>query len=226
MAKHGKKYNESKKLIDSNKAYPIVEAAELIKKITYAKFGGSIEIAVRTNANPKFNDQMIRATTILPHGTGKSKKIAVFVSEDKVAEAKKAGADIAGNEVLLTDIKANKFDFDILITTPDHIRDLASVAKQLGPKGLMPSPKAGTVVQNITQAIEEFKKGKIEFKLDKTGNINVGIGKTSFTVEQIQENINAFLKALEENKPIGVKGKLIKKIVISSTMSPGIQIQY
>lgn len=226
MAKHWKKYNESKKLIDSNKAYPIVEAAELIKKITYAKFGGSIEIAVRTNANPKFNDQMIRATTILPHWTGKSKKIAVFVSEDKVAEAKKAWADIAWNEVLLTDIKANKFDFDILITTPDHIRDLASVAKQLWPKWLMPSPKAWTVVQNITQAIEEFKKWKIEFKLDKTWNINVGIGKTSFTVEQIQENINAFLKALEENKPIWVKWKLIKKIVISSTMSPWIQIQY
>jgi large subunit ribosomal protein L1 len=131
MPIHGKKYDEAKKNIDSNKAYTIAEAVSLIKKANYTKFDGSVDIAVKTNADPKYNDQMIRATTILPHGTGKSKKIAVFVSEDKAAEAKDAGADIVGTEALLNDIKAGKFNFDVLITTPDHIRDLASVAKQL-----------------------------------------------------------------------------------------------
>ena len=223
MATHGKKYRESAKLIDSSKMYPLSEAVALLKKSGYAKFDGSIEIAVKTSADAKYNDQMMRGTTILPHGTGKSKKIAVFTSDE--AEAKKAWADIAGTENLLNDIKAGKFNFDILLTTPEHIRDLAPVAKQLGPKGLMPSPKAGTVVANIPQAVEEFKKGKMEFKLDKTGNINAAIGKLSFTETQIEENIKAFLKALEDNKPAGVKGKLIKKIFIASTMWPGIQIE-
>ncbi|HCB52004.1 TPA: 50S ribosomal protein L1 [Patescibacteria group bacterium] len=224
MANHGKKYVESKKQVDSSKLYTIAEAIELLKKTMYTKFVPTVEIAINTFANPKYNDQMIRSTTILPHGTGKTKKIAVFVSEDKAAEAKKAGADIAGTEGLLNDIKAGKFEFDILITTPDHIRDLATVAKQLGPKGLMPSPKAGTVVQNIAQAVEEIKKGKIEFKLDKTGNIHAPVGKGSFDAKQLEENIASFIKAVEESKPTGVKGKLIKKIVISASMGPGIQI--
>ena len=223
MATHGKKYRESAKSVDSTKVYPIVEAVALLKKAGYAKFDGSVEIAVKTNADAKYNDQMMRGTTILPHGTGKTIRIAVFSAEE--AEAKKAGADIVGIETLLTDIKAGKFDFDVLLTTPEHIRDLAPVAKQLGPKGLMPSPKAGTVITNIPQAIEEFKKGKIEFKLDKTGNINAGIGKISFTETQIEENIKSFIKALEENKPTGVKGKLIKRIYIAPTMGPGIQIE-
>lgn len=224
MANHGKKYRESSKLVDSTKAYPLNEAIDLLKKSGYSKFEGSVEIAVKTFADAKYNDQMMRGTTILPHGTGKTKRIAVFSADE--AEAKKAWADIVGTETLLADIKAGKFDFDILLTTPEHIRDLAPVAKQLGPKGLMPSPKAGTVITNIPQAVEEFKKGKIEFKLDKTGNINASVGKVSFTEAQIEENIKAFLKALEENKPTGVKGKLIKRIYIAPTMGPGIQIQY
>lgn len=223
MATHGKKYRESAKAVDSTKKYPLSEAIALLKKAGYSKFDGSVEIAVKTNADAKYNDQMIRATTILPHGTGKSKRIAVFTADEKTA--KDAGADVAGIENLLTDIKAGKFDFDVLLTTPEQIRDLASVAKQLGPKGLMPSPKAGTVVTNIVQAIEEFKKGKMEFKLDKTGNINAAVGKMSFTEAQIEENIKAFIQALEDNKPTGVKGKLIKKIYIAPTMGPGIQIE-
>jgi len=223
MKKHGKKYLESAKAVDSTKMYPLAQAVALLKKSGYTKFDGSVEIAIKTTADPKYSDQMMRATTILPHGTGKSKRIAVFTADE--AEAKKAWADIAGTENLLADIKAGKFDFDVLLTTPEHIRDLAPVAKQLGPKGLMPSPKAGTVVANIVQAIEEFKKGKMEFKIDKTGNINVAVGKLSFTETQIEENIKAFLKALEDNKPTGVKGKLIKKIFIAPTMGPGIQIE-
>ncbi|MDD2537316.1 MAG: 50S ribosomal protein L1 [Candidatus Absconditabacteria bacterium] len=224
MAKHGKKYNEAKKSLETLKLYSLEEAVGLAKKTNYVKFDATLNIAIKTNANPKYNDQMIRATTILPHGTGKTKKVAVFVSEDKVAEAKSAGADIAGFETLLNDIKAGKMDFDVLITTPDHIRDLAPVAKQLGPKGLMPSPKAGTVAADITQAVEEVKKGKIEFRLDKTGNIHAGVGKLSFDEKKLVENVEALLKAIEDNKPSGVKGKLIKKIVLSSTMSPAINV--
>ncbi len=223
MTTHGKKYRESAKTVDSTKAYPINEAVALLKKSGYTKFDGSVEIAVKTYADAKYNDQMMRGTTILPHGTGKTKRIAVFTSDE--AEAKKAWADIAGTDTLLADIKAGKLDFDVLLTTPENIRELASVAKQLWPKGLMPSPKSGTVIANIAQAIEEFKKGKIEFKLDKTGNINAAIGKLSFSETQIEENIKAFLKALEENKPTGVKGKLIKKVFIAPTMGPGIQIE-
>lgn len=218
MAQHGKKYVESKKLIDSSKLYSVAEAVELVKKTTFTKFVPTVEIAIKTFANPKYNDQMIRSTTILPHGTGKSKKIAVFSAEDV------AGADIVGTDTLLADIKAGKFEFDILITTPEHIRDLAPVAKQLGPKGLMPSPKAGTVVMNLAQAVEEIKKGKIEFKLDKTGNIHAPVGKASFDDKQLEDNINSFIKAVEDSKPTGVKGKLIKKVVLTTSMGPSVQI--
>jgi large subunit ribosomal protein L1 len=226
MKEHGKKYNEAKKTFEALKLYPLTEAVNLLKKANYAKFDATVNVAIKTNANPKYNDQMLRATTILPHGTGKTKKVAVFVSEDKVADAKKAGADIAGFESVLDAIKAGKMDFDVLITTPDHIRDLAPVAKQLGPKGLMPSPKAGTVAVDITQAIEEVKKGKIEFRLDKTGNIHAGVGKISFDEKKLIENIDTLMKAIEDNKPTGVKGKLVKKLVISTTMSPGISVEY
>ncbi len=223
---HWKKYKEATKLVEATKSYTVSEAVELLKKTSYTKFDSTMEIAIKTYANPKYNDQMIRATTMLPNWTWKTSRIAVFVSEDKAAECKKAGADIAWTEAILKDIKEWKFDFDVLITTPDHIRDLAVVAKQLGPKWLMPSPKSWTVVQNLIQAIEEFKKWKIEFKLDKTGNIHAGIWKMSFESKKLEENIEWFLKAVEDNKPTWVKNKLIKKIVISSSMSPWIQIAY
>ncbi len=225
MTKVWKKYKESKKLLKKNKAYSIAEAAELVKKVSYAKFDSTVELAIKTNANPKYNDQLIRATTVLPHGTGKSKKIAVFASEDKHAEIKAAWADIVGYKDLLEKIKAWNIDFDVLITSAEYIRELASVAKSLGPKGLMPSPKAGTVTANINQTVEEFKKGKMEFKLDKTWNIHIPIGKTSFDAKQLEENITEFLKVLDNHRPSGVKWKLIRKITISPTMGPGIQIE-
>ena len=224
--KHGKKYVEVKKLVEKTKLYPLAEAIELLRKVNYAKFDAGIELAVKTNANPKYNDQMLRATTILPHGTGKTKKVAVFITEDRADEARKAGADIAGYENLLADIKAGKADFDVLITTPELIRELAPVAKQLGPKGLMPSPKAGTVTLNVAQAVEETKKGKIEFRLDKTGNVHALVGKLSFDNTKLIENIESLMKAIEENKPTGVKGKLVKKVVVATTMSPGVQVEY
>lgn len=225
MAKHGKKYVEAAKLVDSTKIYSLAEAVELLKKTAYSKFKGGVDVAINTFANPKFNDQMIRATTILPHGTGKTVKVAVYVSDEFIEEARKAGADVVGSDSLINDIKAGKMDFDVLITTPENIKNLAPIAKQLGPKGLMPSPKSWTVTMNIAQTVSEFKKGKIEFKLDKTGNVHACVGKISFDNKQIEENVAAFVKALNDAKPVGVKGKLIKKIVLSATMGPGIQIQ-
>jgi len=226
MAKRGKKYKAARELINPEQKYSVEEAVALAKKGSYSKFMGMMNIAVKTFADPKYNDQQLRAVTSLPHGVGKTVKIAVFVSDDKVASAQAAGADIAGNASLLSDIEKGKIDFDILITTPDMIKDLAKVAKALGPKGLMPSPKAGTVTQDLEATIAEVKKGRIEFRMDKTGNVNSPVGKLSFSDEQLVDNVKAFLAALEENKPAGVKGKLIKKVVLSPTMGPGAQVEY
>ena len=222
MAKHGKKFREAAKLVDSSKKYTLDEAMEILPQTVFTKFTPSVELCVKTNANPKYNDQMIRSTTVLPHGTGKTVKIAVFTTEDKASDAKKAGADIVGHEDLLAKIQKGEMDFDVLITTPDMIRDLAKVAKVLGPRGLMPSPKAGTVTPNLAQAVEEVKKGKIEFRLDKTGNIHAVVGKSSFSKEQLKENIESLLNAIHANRPTGVKGKLVKKVVVTTTMGPGI----
>jgi len=225
MTKVGKKYKEAKKLLQED-SYELEQAVKLVQEVSYAKFDWSVEIAVKTFANPKYNDQNIRSTVVLPHGTGKSQKIAAFVTDENVDDAKKAGADIAGYETVLNDIKAWKIDFDVLLTTPDLMRDLAPIAKVLWPKGLMPSPKAGTVTANIKQAVEEIKKGRLEFKLDKTGNVHAIIGKVSFGTDKLVENAQSFIKTLEDNKPTGVKGKLIKKIVLSPSMGPWVTVTY
>ena len=225
MTKVGKKYKEAKKLLQEN-SYELEQAVKLVQEVSYSKFDWSIEIAVKTFANPKYNDQNIRSTVVLPHGTGKSQKIAAFVTDENIEDAKKAGADIAWYETVLNDIKEGKIDFDVLLTTPDLMRDLAPIAKILWPKGLMPSPKAGTVTANIKQAVEEIKKWRLEFKLDKTGNIHAIIGKVSFDTDKLIENAQSFIKTLEDNKPSGVKGKLIKKIVLSPSMGPGVTVTY
>ncbi len=224
MTKIWKKYKEAKKLVDRNKKYSIQEAVDLAIKSNYAKFNTSVDVNIKTFADPKYNDQIVRATTVLPHGTGKSVKIAAFVSDEMIEQAKKYGADIVWSADLLKKIEGGEINFDILVTTTDMMKDLAKVAKTLGPKGLMPSPKAGTVTNDLESTITEIKKGRVEFKTDKTGNINVWVGKIKFKPEQLVENISALLTAIEQNKPTGVKGKLIKKMVISSTMGPGIQI--
>ncbi len=226
MPKHGKKYVNSINMIDKTKDYTVVEAVELVKKTSNVKFDASVDIAIKTNANPKFNDQMLRGTTILPHGTGKTKKVAVFVSEDKLDEAKKSGADVFGSADLIADVKAGKFNFDILLTTPDSIRDLAPIAKLLWPKGMMPSPKAGTVTTDLAKSVEEVKKWKIEYKLDKTGNIHLMVWKVSFDDDKLVDNIESVLNILEENKPAWVKWKLIRKVVLSSSMWPGVTLDY
>ena len=220
-----KKRKESKKLIETGKLYTVEEACELIKKVSYTKFDGSVDVAIKTNADPKYNDQAVRGTVVLPHGTGKTLRIAAFVSDDLFDEARKAGATIVGNSTLIKDIEDGKFEFDVMVTTQAMIKDLAKVAKALGPKGLMPSPKTGTITNDISGTIDEIKKGRIEYKLDKTGNIHVGIGKVSFSADQLAENLKSLLSNIEANKPAAVKGKLLKKIVLNATMSPGVSVQ-
>ncbi len=222
---YGKKHKQAKLLVESEK-YSMEDAIALVKKVSYSKFIGTLNIAVKTFADPKYNDQQIRGTAILPHGTGKTVKIAAYVSDDQIAEAKSAGADIAGNVEILKDIEAGKIAFDVLITTPDMMRELARVAKILGPKGIMPSPKAGTVTQDVAATIDEVKKGRIEFRVDKTGNIHAPLGKLSFDDAKLLDNMKALMQAIEEHKPAGIKGKLVKKVVISPTMGPGIAVEY
>lgn len=226
MTKVGKKYREGKKLVAVNQSYDITEAIALVKKVSYTKFDGTVEVSIKTFADPKYNDQNIRATVVLPHGTGKTLKVAVFATDTDADAAKKAWADLVWYETLITDMKAGKLDFDVLITTPMLMKELAPVAKVLGPKGLMPSPKAGTVTADVATAVEEVKKGRLEFKLDKTGNIQSKIGKLSFTDDKLIENFKALMKAIEEHKPSGVKGKLVKKIVIAPTMGAGVPVTY
>ncbi len=222
----GKKYVKAKELVEVEKKYSIQDAVALIKKMSYSKFVGTLNVAVKTFADPKYNDQQIRATAVLPHGTGKKVTIAAYVSDDQIAAAKAAGADIAGNAEIIKDIEAGKINFDVMVTTPDMMRELARIAKVLGPKGLMPSPKAGTVTQDLVATIDEVKKGRIEFRIDKTGNIHAPLGKLSFGDDQLVDNFAALMKGIEEAKPAGVKGKLVKKVVLSATMSPGVQIEY
>jgi len=223
--KHSKKYNTAKELIDSNKKYSIQEAIKLLKKVSYTKFDGTMEVHIQTNANPKYNDQNIRSTVILPHGIGKQIKVAAFVSDDKTEETKKAWADIVWNNDLLSEIEKWNINFDILITTPEMMRDLAKVAKILWPKWLMPSPKTGTVTVKLEDTINEIKKWRVEFKLDKQGIIHVWAWKISFDEKKLEENLKNLIQAVNTAKPSGIKWQLIKKIYIAPTMGPWIQIE-
>lgn len=222
----GKAYRAGREKVSSTEKYELTEAVKLVKEVSYTKFAGAVELHVKTAANPKYNDQMLRGTVVLPHGTGKTVRVAAFVADDKRDEAKAAGADLTGNQEILEAIQAGTTDFDVLVTTADQMRDLARVAKILWPKGLMPSPKAGTVSNNLSQTIGDIKKGRVEFKLDKTGNIHVRIAWTDFTDEQIAENFTSLMKAVQENKPTGVKWKLVQKVVLAPTMGVGVQVAY
>lgn len=224
MSSRGKKYVQSAALVEKWKVYPLLDWVKLLRQLSYTKFDPTVEISIKTFANPKYNDQMMRGTMVLPHGNGKSVRVAVYTSEDGISQAGASGADVVGSSNLIKDIESGSIKFDILVTTPDLLRDLAKVAKVLWPKGLMPNIKTGTVTNDIGKAVNEIKKWRVEYKLDKTGNIQMPVGKLSFVETQLVENISSLIKTLEENKPSGVKGKLIKKIVISTTMSPGILV--
>lgn len=224
-AKHSKRFNETAKLIDKQKIYSIEEGVDLIKKTANTKFDSSVEIHFRLGINTKKSDQSVRGNVVLPHGTGKTKKVAVVTSPDKQKEAKAAGADIAGGDEMVEEIKkTSKTDFDILLATPDMMKKLAPVAKILGTRGLMPSPKNDTVVTNIAKAIEEIKKGKISFKNDDTGNVHDIVGKVSFDSKKLIENIKFFIESVEKSKPSGLKGTYIKNIALSSAMGPSVKV--
>lgn len=222
----GKRYLESVKLIDKNKVYSPGEAVELAKKTSNTRFDASIEVHCRLGIDPKKGDQQVRSVVIMPHSVGKTKKIAAFVSDKDAKTAKEAGADLVGGEDLIAEIKkTGKIDFDIAIATPEMMKNLSQVAKILGPKGLMPSPKNETVTTNIAKTISEIKKGKITFKNDDTANIHQAIGKVSLETKKLLENFEAFIAALKKTKPTSSKGIFIKGVVICSTMGPGIKVQ-
>jgi large subunit ribosomal protein L1 len=223
---HSKRFSELNTKIDRTKTHPIEEAIKLTKETATTKFDSSIDVAVRTGINPAKSEQQIRSTVLLPHGTGKKIKIAVIASPDKQKEATAAGADIVGGQEIIDEIaKTKKINFDILVTVPEMMKDLAKVAKILGPKGLMPNPKTETVTTNIKKTVEELAKGKISFKNDDTGNIHLSIGKSSFDDKKLLENYQAVLEALNKHKPASIKGIFIRNITLSSTMGPGIRVQ-
>lgn len=222
----GKRFDAAQKEIDVNKNYPLSEALALTKKTATTKFVGNIEVHVRLGIDPKKTDESLRATVTLPHGTGKVKRIAAFVSSGKEKEAMEAGAAIAGGEELIKKIKeTEKLDFDIAIAEPAMMAKLASVAKILGPKGLMPNPKSGTVAVDIGKTVKEFATGKAEFKNDESGNVHMILGKTNFSDQQILENFKSFLDALKQAKPGGLKKEYIQSISMNATMGPGIKVK-
>ena len=223
---HSKRFSELNTKIDKNKAYPIEEAIKLAKETATTKFDSSIELAIRTGIDPAKSEQQIRSVVLLPHGTGKKIKIAVIAPPDKQKEAKTAGADIVGGTEMIDEIaKTQKINFDILVTLPEMMKDLAKVAKILGPKGLMPNPKTETVTTNLKKTVEELARGKVSFKNDDTGNIHLIIGKASFDDQKLIENYQTFRDTLNKIKPASVKGIFLKNITISSTMGPGIKVQ-
>ena len=223
--KKGKKYVEAAKLVEKNKLYTKEEAIDLVKKTSTTKFDSSVEVAMSLNLDTKKADQQLRGTICLPNGTGKTKKILVIAKGPKAAEAKEAGADYVGDMDYLEKIeKENWFDFDTLIATPDMMPQLGKLGKILGPKGLMPNPKTGTVTMDIKKAVEEVKQGRIEYRTDSYGNVHTIIGKVSFTEKQLLENLEAFVSLILRTKPSVVKGTYVKNISVSTTMGPGIKI--
>jgi large subunit ribosomal protein L1 len=206
-------------------SYSIEEGINLLKKIGTAKFIESVEAHISLNIDPKYANQQLRASLVLPNGTGKSLRIAVFTEPDYINEALKLGATIAGADDLVEDINNGNLNFDLLITTPKLMPKLAKLGRVLGPKGLMPSPKSGTVTQNLAEAINEFKKGKVEYRADKTGIVHLSFGKINFSEEELKENLVTVYNSIEKNKPSGVKGKYFKSFTICSTMSPGIKLE-
>ena len=225
MAKKISKRKEAiLKKVDTNKVYSVDEAMATLKDLKSAKFDETVEVALNLNVDPRHADQMIRGSVVLPNGTGKSVRVAVFAKDAKADEAKAAGADLVGSDELIEQIQAGNLDFDIVISTPDMMGVIGRVARILGPKGLMPNPKTGTVTMDVAKAVENAKGGQVNFRVDKKGNIHAGIGKASFDAKQIKENFNALLVAVNKQKPASAKGKYIKSGAISLTMSPAIKL--
>jgi large subunit ribosomal protein L1 len=220
----GKEYKAAVEQVDRSKQYSVAEAVELTKKIAYAKFDETVEMDMWLGVDPRKADQMVRGTVILPHGLGKSKRVVVIASADKFTEAKEAGADEVGGDDIVQRIKEGWLDFDALIATPDMMRAVGQLGKILGPRGLMPNPKTGTVTNEVGRAVTETKAGKIEFRVDKTGVVHAPVGKVSFEPQKLAENAKALIDAIMRAKPQTAKGKYVKNATMSSTMGPGIKL--
>lgn len=223
MPKYGKKYQEAAKLIE-DKLYEMNEAVELVKKTATAKFDETVEASFRLGVDPKYADQQVRGAVVLPHGTGKSKRVLVFAKGEKVKEAEAVGADFVGSDELVTKIQGGWADFDVAVATPDMMGTVGRLGKILGPRGLMPNPKVGTVTMDLTRAINEIKAGKIEYRTDKAGNIHAPIGKVSFDVVKLQENLQTLIDTLNKVKPAAAKGQYMRSITLSTTMGPGVKV--
>jgi large subunit ribosomal protein L1 len=224
MAQHSKRFSSIEKKVDKAREYPLRDALSLVKENASAKFDESVDIAIRLGVDPRKADQLVRGTVSLPHGTGKSVRVLVVAREAKQGEAREAGADHVGFEDVLERIKGGWVDFDVVIATPDVMGELGKLGKVLGPRGLMPNPKAGTVTADVSTAVREVKAGKIEYRVDKTGIVHASIGKASFDADKLLDNINAFMNSVMRNKPQTSKGKYVRGITLSSTMGPGVRV--
>jgi len=224
MATHGKRYNAAAATVDRNRLYSHADACATVKAAAKAKFNETVDVAVRLGVDPRHADQVVRGTVVLPHGTGKSVRVLVVTQGEKVKEAEAAGADFVGIEYLQK-LKDGWLECDVIVATPDVMGQLGQLGRVLGPRGLMPNPKAGTVTLDVTKAVREIKAGKIEFRVDKTGNLHVPIGKASFTAAQLTENLQAFMETIVRAKPAAAKGVYIRSATVSSTMGPGVRLE-
>ncbi len=222
--KRGKKYLDAAKLIDKNQKYEISEAVELVKKTSFVKFDATVEAAFRLNLDPRKAEQNLRGAIVLPHGTGKVSRVAVIAQGEKAKEAEAAGADFVGDTDLIQKIAGGWFDFDVMVATPDMMAQLGKLGRVLGPKGLMPNPKTGTVTMDVTKAVNEIKNGKIEYRVDKVGNIHAPIGRVSFDSDKLIENFRLLYSTLAKLKPATVKGVYMKNVTITSSMAPGVKV--
>ena len=224
MAKKGKKYVEAAKLVDRTKAYDVNEAIELVKKTNTAKFDATVEAAFRLGVDPRKNDQQIRGAVVLPNGTGKTQRVLVFAKGEKAKEAEAAGADYVGDADYINKIQQGWFDFDVIVATPDMMGEVGKIGRVLGPKGLMPNPKTGTVTFEVEKAVKEIKAGKVEYRVDKAGNVHVPIGKVSFEEGKLVENFATMYDTILKAKPAAAKGVYVKNVSVTSTMGPGIKV--
>jgi len=224
MPQHGKKYTDAAKLVDENQLYQPAEALALLRKLNYVKFDPTVELHMQLGVDPRHADQMVRGTAALPAGTGKPVKVLVFAQGEKIAEAEQAGADFVGLDDRIKQINEGWLGFDVAVATPDVMSKVASLGRRLGPRGLMPNPKTGTVTFDIARAVREVKAGRVEFRVDKTSLIHIPIGKLSFSDEQLMQNLTAAIDAIIRAKPAGAKGQYVKSVVLCSTMSPSVRL--
>ena len=222
--KRGKKYVEASKLVDSNVAYSLTEACELVCKTSVTKFDASVDAAFRLNLDPRKAEQNLRGAIVLPHGTGKTRRVLVIARGEKAKEAEAAGADFVGDSDMINKIQQGWMEFDVVVATPDMMAEVGKLGRVLGPRGLMPNPKTGTVTMDVTKAINEIKAGKVEYRVDKAGNVHVPIGKVSFEDQKLVENFKAIYDTILKAKPSAAKGTYVKNIAVSSTMGPGIKV--